>query len=253
MKTIMDEKRLSVFSSDMGEVRVKGEGKEALYCLRDVAKCLKYTNTRLAIIDHCKNVQKIDVPTPGGPQTMKFGKLSEVMRLIMHSRTDKALAFQDWVYEEVLPSIYNKGYYSVDGITPNAEMYGGLKVFFDAQNTAMKNALNVIEKIFGEMKTFSTRLDAVESALKLRHRDAANDTPRRNIIIRTYPSSVRWLSRILADQGMSFTCAPVDGGGWFEFHVKDVTSSQRFDIEDRINAQKANWRKFITIKLEPMS
>lgn len=50
-------------------------------------------------------------PTQSGIQPIKYGKESEVYRLTMKSKLPNAEKFQDWVCDEVLPSIRKHGAY----------------------------------------------------------------------------------------------------------------------------------------------
>ena len=110
----MESKDLMVFTNDMfGNVRVVMKDGEPYFVGKDVAKCLGYANPTKAITNHCKGVSKMGIPTTGGIQEMLIIPESDLYRLISHSELPSAVKFQDWVYEEVLPSIRKKGYYSV--------------------------------------------------------------------------------------------------------------------------------------------
>ncbi len=53
----------------------------------------------------------METPTQSGVQAIKYGKESEVYRLTMKSKLPDAEKFQDWVCDEVLPSIRKHGTY----------------------------------------------------------------------------------------------------------------------------------------------
>ena len=86
-----------------------------------MAKALEYSNPAKAVIDHCKGVTILETPTKGGLQKIKFGRESEMYRLIMKSNTEKAESFQDWVCDVVLPSIRKTGSYSIGEMREKAE------------------------------------------------------------------------------------------------------------------------------------
>src|SRR5699024_8503452 len=65
---------------------------------------------------HCKRVSRFATPSEGGTQEMNVIPESDVYRLIMRSKLPAAEAFEDWVVEEVLPSIRKAGGY-VDGLS----------------------------------------------------------------------------------------------------------------------------------------
>ena len=77
---------------------------KVLFCGKDVAVSLGYTNPLKAVRDHCKEegVNEMDTPTAGGKQTMKFITEGNVYRLITHSKLPTAERFESWVFDEVL-------------------------------------------------------------------------------------------------------------------------------------------------------
>ena len=104
---------IRIFENEQfGKVRIAmNESDEPLFCLADVAKALGYSNPAKAVIDHCKGVTVLETPTQSGVQPIKYGKESEVYRLTMKSKLPDAEKFQDWVCDEVLPSIRKHGAY----------------------------------------------------------------------------------------------------------------------------------------------
>jgi len=110
---------IQIFKNEsFGEVRVTEVNGEPMFCLADVAKALEYTRPADAVAAHCKGVAVLPTPTYNQYgaeviQQMKYGKESEVYRLIMKSKAKRAEEFQDWVCEEVLPTIRKTGSYSM--------------------------------------------------------------------------------------------------------------------------------------------
>ena len=103
---------IEIFNNDeFGNVRVIEEDGKCLFCGADVAKALGYSNSRKALIDHCKGVTKRDTLTAGGKQQLSFIPESDVYRLIVHSNLPTAERFERWVFDEVLPSIRKHGAY----------------------------------------------------------------------------------------------------------------------------------------------
>jgi prophage antirepressor-like protein len=93
-------------------------GKE-FFVAKDLAQLLGYSNTRKAIGDHCKKaviVSEIkgsnDSLPPLDPQT-KLIPESDVWRLIIKSKLPEAEKIEEWIMEEVLPSIRKTGSYSL--------------------------------------------------------------------------------------------------------------------------------------------
>lgn len=85
----------------------------------DVARALGYLRPADALKQHCKSLIKIkygEMQCLGfdpKPQGVTLIHEPDVFRLIMHSKLESAERFQDWVFEEVLPTIRATGSYSL--------------------------------------------------------------------------------------------------------------------------------------------
>lgn len=114
----MKKEDLKVFKNDeFGKIRVIMNNGVPMFSAIDVAKSLGYSDSDKAIRTHCKKSNNIFVlhgdGKPGGT-SMKFIPESDIFRLIMSSKLSEAEKFQDWVFEEVLPSIRETGMYATD-------------------------------------------------------------------------------------------------------------------------------------------
>lgn len=81
------------------------------FVARDVAAALGYEKPQNAVQTHCKGALNQGILSPGGEQETKIIPESDVYRLIMRSNLPSAERFQDWVCEEVLPTIRKTGGY----------------------------------------------------------------------------------------------------------------------------------------------
>lgn len=110
----MDE--LKLFENpEFGNIRtLETDDGRVMFCGKDVAAALGYTDKAQAIRKHCKGVVEMTTPTSGGIQTMKFIPESDVYRLAFGSKLPNAERFTDWVAEEVIPSIRKHGAYMTD-------------------------------------------------------------------------------------------------------------------------------------------
>lgn len=104
---------------------------EFWFLANDVCEILGYKNTSKAVTDHCKDkgVTKLDTPAQcditNGYATSKARKTQEMVyinepnlyRLIIKSRKPEAEAFEEWVMEEVLPTIRKTGSYQLPKIS----------------------------------------------------------------------------------------------------------------------------------------
>jgi anti-repressor protein len=115
---VLIRKSKEVFSNELfGELTgIRNEKDEIFFIGKEVAEKLGYSNPQKAIRDHCKGVNETFIPTAGGMQTMKVIPESDVYRLVMRSKLEEAEKFQDWVVEEVLPSIRKRGMYATDNV-----------------------------------------------------------------------------------------------------------------------------------------
>lgn len=101
------------FSNDeFGEVRTLVEGEKIWFNLNDICRALDLRNPRKVVNDLPKDVtNSYPLLTNGGLQNMTFINESGLYRTIFKSRKEKALEFQDWVCNEVIPSIRKHGAY----------------------------------------------------------------------------------------------------------------------------------------------
>ncbi len=108
---------LKVFSSsEFGEFSVLIiDGKE-WFPATQCAKILGYAKPADAIRKHCKGVFKMETPTNGGIQEVNYIPEGDLYRLIVSSKLPKAVEFEKWVFDTVLPSIRHNG-----GYAPNIE------------------------------------------------------------------------------------------------------------------------------------
>lgn len=88
--------------------------KQPWFMAKDVCNILGYENPRRTIDLHCKEngIQKIPTPTNGGLQNLSYINQSNLLRLIVKSRKPEAQKFEEWVFEEVLPTILKTGTYT---------------------------------------------------------------------------------------------------------------------------------------------
>jgi prophage antirepressor-like protein len=117
MEQIFKNQKLNV------SVRTVRYGDAILFYARDVAESLGYQNTRKAVKDHVweKNMVKLGqldkgnetLPLPKGHPGTALLYEPGLYQLICGSRLPLAEAFQDWIFNDVLPSIRKTGSYSL--------------------------------------------------------------------------------------------------------------------------------------------
>ena len=89
-----------------------GDVNRPLFVAIDVCAALGYKDAKDAIKKHCKGLPQYEqVNTNGGVQRLRVINEPDLYRMTFGSSMHNALKFQDWVFEEVLPSIRQTGEY----------------------------------------------------------------------------------------------------------------------------------------------
>lgn len=104
---------IQVFNFETSSVRTAINGNnEPYFCLTDVTEVLNIdrTSTLIRNLDE-KGVIKLATPTKGGKQEVTFINEPNLYRVIFRSNKAEAVKFQNWVFDEVLPSIRKTGQY----------------------------------------------------------------------------------------------------------------------------------------------
>lgn len=116
----MSQANVKLFEKEeFGKVRVVMQGEDPWFVASDVAKALGYANPQEATREHCRKVNKITQPSESLPSVkcpptfINIIPESDVYRLVMRSNLPRAVEFQDWICEEVIPSIRKTGGYLI--------------------------------------------------------------------------------------------------------------------------------------------
>ena len=96
-------------------IRIELKNNEPLFCLTDVANALNIKNAHSNRFNFSeKGIHKMYTQTKGGKQELIFIDEANLYRVIFRSNKKEAIDFQNWVFEEVLPSIRKTGGYMTD-------------------------------------------------------------------------------------------------------------------------------------------
>lgn len=127
---------LQIFqSSEFGELKVMEINGKVYFPATACAKILGYTNPQKAIRDHCKGVNETFTPSNGGKQIMRIIPEGDLYRLIIRSKLPAAERFEEWVFDEVLPTIRKTGSYS------------SLAAAMEQMSSAVTNILDRMERL----------------------------------------------------------------------------------------------------------
>ena len=102
-------------NEEFGTIRTVEQNGRVIFCGKDVAIALGYSNPSKALRDHTRG-ERIVIPleTSGGIQQVQFITEGDLYRLVASSKLPSALKFEAWVFDEVLPSIRKRGGYMVE-------------------------------------------------------------------------------------------------------------------------------------------
>lgn len=136
---------LQIFNnSEFGQIRIITKDEKTYFVGNDVAKALGYVETSKAIRTHCKGVSEMDIPTNGGIQKMKMITEGDIYRLVIKSQLPSAEKFENWIFDNVLPSIRKNGGYiaNQENLTPEQIVANALVV---AQNIILQKDRQIKE------------------------------------------------------------------------------------------------------------
>lgn len=116
-------KTIVPFQFNTHEIRVVLIGGEPWFVAKDVCEVLEQPNISQVVLrlkSYEKGIHNVD--TLGGNQEMAIISESGLYRLVLTSRKPQAEPFQDWVVQDVLPSIRKTGSYSVQSQTQTPKL-----------------------------------------------------------------------------------------------------------------------------------
>lgn len=95
------------------KVRIKEYNNELYFCVSDIGGILNLSNIHRNIKSFKKGVHTMTTLTNGGLQELVYCNESNLYRLIFKSKKLEAIDFQNWIFDEVIPSIRKTGKYSI--------------------------------------------------------------------------------------------------------------------------------------------
>lgn len=117
--------QLSVFNFHNSNVRIQLVNKEPLFCLTDVTEILNIKNANASRFNMSESgIHKMYIRSSGQNREITFINEPNLYRVIFRSNKKEAIDFQNWVFDEVLPTIRKTGSYS---LTINTEQQQAIK------------------------------------------------------------------------------------------------------------------------------
>lgn len=227
-------------NEEFGKVRTLIEGEDkVLFCGTDVAQALGYSNTTDALKRHCRCIVKREVPHPQSPEKnleTNFIPESDVYRLIFGSKLEDAEKFQNWIFDDVIPTIRKTGgyvnndelfietYFSQVGESTKAMLRATLATVREVneKNRQLEQTVGVQSQQIAELQPKATYYDVV-----LQCEDLISITA----IAKDYGKSARWMNNYLHEKGVQYR----QGDIWLLYQTyaeRGYTSTKTFKYED---------------------
>lgn len=227
-------------NEEFGKVRTLIEGEDkVLFCGTDVAQALGYSNTTDALKRHCRCIVKREVPHPQSPEKnleTNFIPESDVYRLIFGSKLEDAEKFQNWIFDDVIPTIRKTG-----GYVNNDELF--IETYFSQAEESTKAMLRATLATVREVNEKNRQLEQTvgvqsqqiaELQPKATYYDVVlqcEDLISITAIAKDYGKSARWMNNYLHEKGVQYR----QGDIWLLYQTyaeRGYTNTKTFKYED---------------------
>ena len=134
--------------SIFGEIRTLQHNGKPYFVASDIAKSLGYIRPNDAVKQHCRYTVKHRIPHPQSKtKTLEVNVIPEgdLYRLVTHSELPYAIKFEEWVFDEIIPSIRQTGGYIQTNESDDEETIMA-KAILLAQKTIDKQKVELQEK-----------------------------------------------------------------------------------------------------------
>jgi prophage antirepressor-like protein len=196
--------QLKIFkNTEFGELGVLViDGKE-YFPATECARILGYTNPHKAIRDHCRGCTKRSVGVVTGKKAdgsdaiqeveMNFITEGDLYRLIIRSKLPTAQKFEQWIFDEVLPSIRKHGIYAADKV---------IEEMLNNPDTMIKT-LQALKEERKKIQELTEKVEEQDKKLQLfRNLQRLNEMLRASDIGMYYGITAKEFNRIMQDAGV---------------------------------------------------
>ena len=226
---------LQVFqNSQFGNLEILTiEGKEWFPAIQ-VAEILGYSNPRDAVERHTKKrgVVKHDVIDKlGRKQNKKFIDEGNLYRLITRSKLPQADEFEEWVFEDVLPSIRKHGLYATDNVIEQTIQNPDYIIHVLTEFKKEREGRLVAEQQVHELKPKATYYDLV-----LQNKSLLSVSK----IAKDYGMSARSLNKLLHSLGVQYK----QGDIWLlyaKYQDKGYTHTSTYALDEEHSKVTTKW------------
>jgi anti-repressor protein len=217
-----EEKRvneLALYDFRGQQIKVVAIDGKPWFVAADVCAVLGYRHTGSALRslrDREKVVHRMH--TLGGEQDITVISEPGLYRLIMRSNREQAEDFQDWVTEEVLPSIRETGSYGVANSVPQIPDMNTPEGQLQVAELLASGARKQIEQA-AEIKVLKPKAEYVDAYV-----DGAADATILRIVAKQLQVGEKWLRALLLDK--KIVARRIVGTRWSNSQRRNVTQYQ---------------------------
>lgn len=229
---------LTIFNNvEFGEIRTLEIKNKPYFCGSDVAKALGYQRPNDALKTHCRYTVKCSTPHPQSPSKiieMLFIPEGDLYRLIVNSKLPSAEKFEQWVFDEVLPSVRKHGLYAKEELLNNPDLFISALQELKAEKarTKLLELENAQKKqIISELQPKASYYDLIlqnKSLLPI------------SKIAKDYGMSGKAFNKMLHDLGIQFK----QGNTWLlyqQYANQGYTQSKTYAIDADRSAMHTYW------------
>lgn len=226
---------LQVFqNSQFGNLEILTiEGKEWFPAIQ-VAEILGYTNPHKAVRDHTKKrgvtIRSV-IDKLGRKQNKKFIDEGNLYRLITRSKLPQADEFEEWVFEDVLPSIRKHGLYATDNVIEQTIQNPDYIIHVLIEFKKEREGRLVAEQQVNELKPKATYYDLV-----LQNKSLLSVSK----IAKDYGMSARSLNKLLHSLGVQYK----QGDIWLlyaKYQDKGYTHTSTYALDEEHSKVTTKW------------
>lgn len=229
---------LTIFNNvEFGEIRTLEINDKPYFCGSDVAKALGYQRPNDALNAHCRYTVKYSTPHPQSPSKtieMLFIPEGDLYRLIVNSKLPSAEKFEQWVFDEVLPSVRKHGLYAKEELLNNPDLFISAlqQLKAEKERTKLLELENAQKKqIISELQPKASYYDLIlqnKSLLPI------------SKIAKDYGMSGKAFNKMLHDLGIQFK----QGNTWLlyqQYANQGYTQSKTYAIDADRSAMHTYW------------
>ncbi len=215
---------LQIFENEeFGEIRTVLIDDILYFVATDIAKALGYKKPNDAINRHCRYTTKHSIPHPQNPEkelVVNCIPESDLYRLTVNSELPSAQKFEEWVYEEILPSIRKHGAYMTPEKIEEVLMDPDTIIQLATQLKEERALVQKQRQIIGELKPKADYTDLI-----LKNKGLVTITQ----IAKDYGMSGQAMNKLLHNLGVQYK----QSGQWLlyrEHQAKGYTHSETVEI-----------------------